>query len=79
MSLRGAFGRATARGETALTMSQNERRELARSALRQRERFDPSSGRVGQDAMQRIVQPLFALFGYRLRAEAERRGIFASI
>ena len=73
MSLRNTFSRASVTGETALTMSENDRRELARSALQQLEGFDPDSDKAGEHAMQRILQPLFALSGYRLRAEAVQR------
>lgn len=55
-------------------MSLDARRELARSALERLDDFAPTSSRAGGDAMQRIVQPLFALSGYRLREEEVRRG-----
>lgn len=73
MSLRNTFRRTSVTGETALTMSANDRRELARSALQQLQCFDSDSDRAGEQAMQRILQPLFALSGYRLRAEAVHR------
>ena len=71
--MRDAFNRATVTGESVLQMSPEARRELARSALSQLDDFDSSERGVGEKAIQRILQPLFALSGYRLRAEKEER------
>ena len=71
--MRDAFNRATVTGESVLQMSPEARREWARSALSQLDDVDSSERGVGEKAIQRILQPLFALSGYRLRAEKEER------
>ncbi len=74
IKMKDAFRRATATGEAVLQMSKQAKRELAQSALERLDNLDVTSQTAGAQSMQGILQPLFALSGYRLRAEKERVG-----
>lgn len=77
MTLRNTFRRFTSSGETVFALSAKARRDLARGSLSQMDTLREKTsegGPPGVRAMQGIIQPLFALSGYRLVAETERKG-----
>ena len=71
--MKDAFRRVTIDGDAALSMTPAARRELAQSCINELDRLTGSNPDLGEKTMQRILQPLFALSGYRLCAEPESR------
>lgn len=74
MNLRDHFSRAAMNGPQMLTMSLDQRRRILRECLQRLDAFDECQQTAGERAMALILQPLFALSGYKLKAEPVEKG-----
>lgn len=71
--IRDSFARAALTGPHAMSLAPQERQRIARECITSLDHLEETDNHIGETAISLIMQPLFALSGYKLQAQPVKR------